>query len=146
RAAKPPWPSPSSTSTEDPSGLGQKSCNKFRGMLGEPPPHPLIGPRPLKRVGVEPVVLRGGNQHMLDQFLSLSPRAPFQVAMPKRSHQQFRLVQPRSVGRRQAGSPPTPAPQEILHRVASRVAGVPVLDQEHPLQAPMPAAEGFQFL
>src|SRR6476620_6964780 len=65
------------------SGPGQKSCNIFRSMFGEPLPHPLIGPRPLKGVGVEPVVLRPRGQHMLAHLLTTAPRAPLQVAVPE---------------------------------------------------------------
>src|SRR5919201_5674667 len=113
-------------------------------MLGEPLPHPLIGPGPLKRMRVEPVVLRPGGQHMRDELLSTAPRGPLQVVVLERPDQQLRLVQPRGVRRREAGPPPTPAARPVRRRLARRVRGVPVPDQENYPQPPIPAAEAPQ--
>src|SRR5262245_4661928 len=113
-------------------------------MVGEPLPHLLIGPRPFERVGVEAVVLRGAGQHLLDELFPTAPGASLQVAIPERPDQQLRLVQPRGVGRREAGTPPAPARRPVRFRVPRRVAGVAILDQEYPLQVPMPTAESPQ--
>ena len=43
-------------------------------VIGVPSPHLPIGPRPLERVGIEPVVLRPGVLHMLDEFSPAPPR------------------------------------------------------------------------
>src|SRR5258708_5227025 len=99
------------------------------GMLRVPPPHPLVAPGPLERMGVASVVLRPGSQHMLSELLPADPRSPLQVVVAERPHQQLRLVQPRGMGRREAGPPPIPATRPIRRRVARRVAGVAVLDQ-----------------
>src|SRR5258708_4586530 len=106
-------------------------------MPDEPFPHLLIGPRPRKGMSVEAVILRPGGDHLLDQLLPSAPGVSLQVAMPECSDQQFRLVQPRSVGWREAGPPPTPALRPVDRRVSRRVAGIPVLNQEHPFQSPM---------
>src|SRR4051812_22005698 len=110
-------------------------------MLGEPLSHLLVGPCPLKGVGVQAVVLPAGGQPMLAKFLPTGPRVPRQVVIPERPGQQLRLVQPRSVGRREPGPPPVPAARPIRRGVPRRMTRVTVLDQEHPLQAPVPAAE-----
>src|SRR5438094_10048033 len=110
-------------------------------MLGEPHPHLLIGPRPLERVGIPPVVLWPTGQHILDELLPAAPGASLQIVTPERPHQQLRLVQPRRMGRREAGTPPPRAPRPVLLRVPRRVAGVAILNEEHALQVPAPAAE-----
>src|SRR5262245_66407765 len=98
-------------------------------MLGEPHPHLLIGPSPLEGVGIPPVVLWPTGQHMLDELFPASPRVPLQVVIPEHPHQQLRLVQPRSMGRCESGSPPPLAPRPVVLRVPRRVAGVTILDQ-----------------
>src|SRR6266487_4020064 len=113
-------------------------------MLGEPLSHLLVGPGPLKWVGVASVVFRGGKQNMIDQLIPSDPGATFEVVIPKRFDQQLRLVQPRRMDRCESGPPPTLATRPILRCVAGRVAGVAILDQEYPLQPPMPVAKGFQ--
>src|SRR5207237_773718 len=124
--------------------LDRSNATNSGGMLGEPFPHLLVGPGPLKRVRVASVVFRSGPQHMLNQLLPSGPRATFEVMIPKRLDQQLCLVQPRGMDRREAGTPPTLASRPVFRRVAGRVAGVPILDQEYALQSPMPPAKGFQ--
>src|SRR5690348_6588863 len=79
--------------------LARNNATNSRRMFGEPLPHPLIAPGPLKRVGIPLVVLRPGDQHMLNELLAAAPRGPLQVAIAERSHQQLCLVQPRGVNR-----------------------------------------------
>src|SRR5437868_7109219 len=79
---------------------------------------------------------------MLDEFLSTYPGLPLQVVIPKRSHQQLGLIQPRGVSWREAGSPPAPATRPIGLRSARRVARIAVLDQIYPLQPTVPAVKG----
>src|SRR5438067_478788 len=114
-------------------------------MLAEPSSHLLISPRPLKGMGIEAVVLRPGGQYMFDELHPILPRAPLQVVIAERPYQQLRLVQPRRMGRREAGSPPAPTARTIRRRVAGGVTGVAVLDQEYALQAPVPPPKGPQF-
>ena len=104
-------------------------------MLDEPLPHLLIGPRPRKGMSVEAVILRPGGYHMLEQLLPFAPGISLPIALAEGSDQQFRLVQPRGVGWREAGSPPIPAFRPVDGRVPRRVAGVTVLNQEHPFKA-----------
>src|SRR5512132_3432569 len=115
-------------------------------MLGEPSPHLLIGPRPLKRMSVPLIVFRPGDRYMIDELLTALPRRPPQVTMSEGTDQQFRLVQPRRVRRREPWPPPTPAVLPVGGRGAGRVAGVAVLDQEHPLESAMPPTEEAQLL
>jgi len=121
--------------------LDRSNATNSVGVLGEPLPHFLIGPGPLKRVGVESVVFRGGSQHMFDQLFATDPGATFQVAVPKRPDQQLRLIQPGGMYRREARTPPTLALGPIRRRLARGVARIPVLNQEYPLQAPMAVAK-----
>src|SRR5262249_197264 len=75
-------------------------------VLGVPFAHPLVGPGPVEGVRVPPVVLMPGGHHLRDELLPRRPRPALEVAPAERPAQQFRLVQPRGVRRRQAGSPP----------------------------------------
>src|SRR5512135_888071 len=95
-------------------------------------------------MGVEPVVLSRGGQHMRDELLPAGPGRPPQVTVPEGTDQQLCLVQPGGVRRCKAGPPPTPATRPVFPHLPGRVARVTVLDQEHPLEPPMPAAEGPQ--
>src|SRR5437879_9689524 len=115
-------------------------------MRVKPLPHLLITPLPLKLVGVQPVVLRPRDVHVIDELRAASPRRAPQVAMTEGPDQQLRLVQPRRAHRREPGTPPAPAVLPEGGRGAGRVAGVAVLDQEDPLEAAMPAAEPAQLL
>src|SRR6476661_3392418 len=99
-------------------------------MFSEPLTHLLIGPGPLKRVGVAVVVFGPGSQHMgLELFLAL-PRRPFQVVVLERMDEDFCLVQPGGVGGRIPRLPPAIAFGEIASRTGCYVARPAVLDQE----------------
>src|SRR5690242_7299722 len=100
--------------------LATSNARNSTSMLGEPHPHLLIGPRPLEGVGIPPVVLRPAGQHILDELLPAAPGDPLQVVIPDRPDQQLRLVQPRRMGRREAGSPPSLAPRPVRRRVPRR--------------------------
>src|SRR5438552_954515 len=115
-------------------GLARSRARNSGGMLGEPLSHLLVGPVPLKRVGVALVVLRPRNMHMLDEILATGPRPTLQVVVGECFDEGFRLVQPRGMHRREAGPPPTLATRPIRRRVARCVAGISVLYQEHTLQ------------
>src|SRR3954468_21007884 len=78
---------------------------------------------------------------MLDELGPTPPRASLEVVVTERLDARLRLVQPRGIHRGEAGSPPAIAPRPVRRRGASRMAGVPILDQEHPLQVAMAAAE-----
>src|SRR5437773_7556497 len=83
--------------------LDRSNATNSGGVLGEPLAHLLVGPGPLKRVGVQAVVFRCGSHYMLDQLLPTDPRATFQVAVAKCADQQLRLIQPGGMHRREAG-------------------------------------------
>src|SRR5262249_60424688 len=55
--------------------------------------------------------------------------------------QRFRLVQPRGVWRQQTRMPPAAELPQIAWRAVPGMGGVPIVDQVHPLQVPMPSAE-----
>src|ERR1700688_1313583 len=99
-------------------------------MFCEPLTHLLIGPSPLKGVGVAVVVLGPGSQHMgLELFLAL-PGCPFQVIMLERMDEDFCLVKPRGVGWRIPRLPPAATFGEIASRAGGYVARPAVLNQE----------------
>src|SRR6266481_5588745 len=81
---------------------------------------------------------------MFDELLPTSPRSTLQVVVPKRSYQPFRLVQPRSMRRRESRTPPAPALGPVRLRLAGRVTGVAVLNQKDPVQPSVPTAKGLQ--
>src|SRR4051812_6699053 len=83
---------------------------------------------------------------MLDQLFLIEPRPAFEVMIAKCPDEQLRLVQPRGMHRREARPPPTRATRPVLPCGGCRVTGIAVLNQEHPLQAPMPATERPQLL
>ena len=115
-------------------------------MLGIPHPHILIRPRPLERVGVQPVVLRPGMSHMLDELRPAAPRSPFEVAAAERIEQQLRLIQPRGMDRGEPTPPPAAAPGQVVRRRRSGMAGVTIVDQVHSPQVAMPTPETLQLL
>src|SRR5436190_24106792 len=113
-------------------------------MFSEPLTHLLIGPGPLKRVGVAVVVFGPGGQHMgLELFLAL-PRGPFQVIVLERMNEDFCLVQPRGVGWRIPRFPPATTFGEIAPCAAGYVARPAVLDQKDAAQLLVLAAKQFQ--
>src|SRR5215467_9321342 len=121
--------------------LDRSNATYSRGMLGKPLPHFLIRPSPLKRVGVESVVLRGTSKHMLKQLLPTDPGTPFQVAVCKSPNQQLRLIQPGGMHRSETRTPPPPTTRPVGCRRARGMAGIAVLNQKHALHAPVPAAK-----
>ncbi len=77
-------------------------------------------------------------------FFTAIPRTALEVVVSERFDQRLRLVQPRGMRRREAGPPPV-ATRPVFRRIACRVTGVVVLDQEYPLQPSVPATKRFQF-
>src|SRR5262245_3459764 len=96
--------------------LARKPALNSRGVLCEPLTHLLIGPGPFKGVGIAVVVFGPGSQHMGLELLLALPRRPLQVIVLERVDEDFRLVQPRGVGRRIPRSPPAPTFGEIASR------------------------------
>src|SRR6202035_3285125 len=116
-----------------------------RGVFGEPLTHHVVGPVPLKWMSIEAIVLRPGRVDVIQELFPATTRGTFQVTMAKRADEQFRLVQPRGMGRREAGTPPTSAVRPVRRRSGRGVARVAILDQEHPTQAAVPTAKRSQF-
>src|SRR5208337_642331 len=114
-------------------------------VFGKPLTHHVVGPVPLKRVSIEAVILRPGDVDMIQKLLSAPPRGTFQVTMAERADEQFRLIQPRGMGRRKTGVPPTATVRQVRRRLGRCVARVAILDQERPAQATVAAAKGSQF-
>src|SRR5271157_768715 len=71
--------------------LQRSPATNSPGMFREPLAHPIVGPRPVEAVGVPPLVLRQGGQHVLDKLLPRRPLPPFLVAPAKCLDQQPRL-------------------------------------------------------
>src|SRR5205085_598239 len=113
-------------------------------MFGEPLPHPVVGPRPLKGMRVQTVILRPRVLHMLQKLLPATPGRTFQIAPAKGPDQQLRLIQPGGMDGRKAGAPPVPMRREVLVRRGGHVAGVAVLNQKAAGQMTMAAAKILQ--
>ena len=96
-------------------------------MFGEPATHFLIGPGPLERVGVVPVVLRPGGGDVGDVLPTVRPRTSLQITPVEGVVQQLRLVQPGGVRRGQPGPPPPLAPGDVGRRVPGDMAGPAVV-------------------
>jgi hypothetical protein len=115
------------------------------GVFGEPLTRHVIGPVPLKGMSIEAVILWPRGVDVLQELFSAPPRGAFQVTMAEGPDEQFRLVQPRGIGRRKARTPSISAARPVRRRRGCGVARVAILDQEHPAQAAVSAAKGPQF-
>src|SRR5271165_3164747 len=114
-------------------------------MFGEPLTHLLIRPSPLKGMGIAMVVFGPGSQHMGLELLLAPPRRPFQVIVLEGVDEDFRLVQPRGIGRRIPRPPPTTTVGEIALGAGSNVTGATVLDQEGAAQLLVLPVKQLQF-
>src|SRR3954454_14942632 len=103
-------------------------------MFGEPLTHLLIGPGPFKGMGIAMVVFGPGSQHVGLELSPVLPGRPFQVIVLEGVDEDFRLVQPRGIGRRIPGSPPTTTVGEIASCAGRYVTGATVLDREDAAQ------------
>src|SRR5436309_4920535 len=108
-------------------------------MLGEPLLHLGDRPLPVKRMGVEAIVLRPGRRDVLAELFLVAPRAPLQVMQLKGIEQRFRLIQPRGVWRQQARMPPVPEVRQVARRAIACVGGVTIVDQIHAPQVAVPS-------
>src|SRR6266850_2713210 len=108
-------------------------ADRLPAMFFEPATHLLVGPCPFERMGIEPIILRFCCLHMLDECLTTTPRISFQVVIAKGAIQQFPLIEPRSMNRRETWPPPAVTLMEIRSRRSSRVTRVAILDQIDPL-------------
>src|SRR6266496_122171 len=87
-------------------------------MLCEPLAHLLIRPCPLTGVGVPMVVFRPRSLNVNLELLLARPRRPLQVIVLERMDKDFRLAQPRGIGRRIAWLPPSLTPGEVRLRAS----------------------------
>jgi hypothetical protein len=124
--------------------LARSNATNSGSVLFVPFSHFLIRPCPLKRVGIKPVVFRPSVLYLGDELRTAGPRAPLQVAMCESVQQQFRLVQPRGMHRREATSPPAIAVVEVLLCRPSSVGRVVVVDQVDSAQVAMTPTEARQ--
>src|SRR5436190_2009948 len=116
------------------------------GMLGEPLAHPVVGPIPLQGMRVQTVILRPRVLHMRQKLLPATPGTTLQITPAEGPDEQLRLIQPGSMDRRKAGSPPVSMRREVLVRRGGGVAGVAVLNQTAAGQMPMATAKILQRL
>ena len=121
--------------------LARSNARNSTLVVGVPPPHLVIGPRPFEWVGIQPVVLRPGVSHMLDEFPPAAPRSSLQVAVAKGVDQYLGLVQPRGMDRGESAMPPAMATVQVVLCRCGRVAGVAVVNQVDPTQVAMPPTE-----
>src|SRR5271157_3275264 len=68
-------------------------------MFLNPLPHLLTRPCPFEWMGVQPIVLRPGLPHVIDELGSTVPRSSLQVVVTECADQQLRFVEPRGVDR-----------------------------------------------
>src|SRR5258708_4229611 len=101
-------------------------------MRCEPLTHLLVGPGPIKGMGIAMVVFRPGSYHMGLELLLILPGRTLQVIMRERMDEDFRLVQPGGVGRRVPRSPPATTVGEVPPGITRNVARPAILDQEDP--------------
>ena len=93
-------------------------------MLGEPLTHRLVGPIPLRRVCIEPVVFWPSGIHVFEELLPVAPRPTLQVPL--------------------AGIPPQRRQGD--EELAGVLRGVPQTDQgPHGLERPNPARASSDF-
>src|SRR5271157_820930 len=121
--------------------LATKDARNSRGMLGKPLLHLRDRPLPFKRMGVEAIVFRPSHRYVVHELLPALPRRSVQIMAAERLQQHFRFVEPRGMRRRLPGAPPVPELLQIVLRRSSRMSGVTIVDQIHPLQTPMPPTE-----
>src|SRR5512133_4014939 len=80
------------------------------------------------------------------ELLPTRPRPTPQVMVAEGVIEQLGLVEPRGVGGREPGTPPTPTGPEVILGHPGGVAGVAILDQVHTPQVVMPMPERLQLL
>jgi hypothetical protein len=78
------------------------------------------------------------------ELLLASPGRPPQVVVFESGEEDLRRIQPRGVGGRATGPPPTTTSGEVSLGVTGRVAGSSVRDEEHAPERPVVLAEPFQ--
>lgn len=127
-------------------GLARSNARNSGLMLREPLPHPLTRPSPFERMGIQPIILRPGSSHVIDELGSTPPRAPLEVVVTEGAEQQLRLIEPRGVDRREAIPPPAGATRQVVAGLGGRMGRVVIVDQVDASQVTMPRSERTQFL
>jgi hypothetical protein len=115
-------------------------------MFRNPSPHPLTRPCPFERMGIQPIVLRPGLSHVIDELRSTPPRSPFEVMVTEGAEQQLRFIEPRGVDRREATPPPAGAARQVVPGLGGRMGRVVIVDQIDAPQVTMPRSERTQLL
>jgi len=115
-------------------------------MFLNPLPHLLTRPCPFEWMGVQPIVLRPGLPHVIDELGSTVPRSSLQVVVTECADQQLRFVEPRGVDRGEATSPPAGASRQVVPRLCGRMGRVVIVDQIDSAQVTMPMSECLQLL
>ena len=115
-------------------------------MFRNPMPHLLTRPCPFERMGIQPIVLRPGLPHVIDEFGSTSPRSPLEVVVTEGVEQQLRFIEPRGVDRGEATPPPAGASHQVVAGLRGRMGRVVIVDQVDAPQVTMPRSERTQLL
>ena len=110
-------------------------------MFLNPLPHFLTRPCPFERMGIQPIVLRPGMSHVIDELRPTAPRSPLEVVVTECTEQQLRLIEPRGVDRREATPPPAGAARQVVPRLGSRMGRIVIVDQVDIAQVTMPMSE-----
>ena len=125
-------------------GPEESNARNSEPMFLNPLPHLLTRPCPFEWMGVQPIVLRPGLPHVIDELGSTVPRSSLQVVVTECADQQLRFVEPRGVDRGEATSPPAGASRQVLARLHGRMGRGVIVDQVDAAQVPMPMSERTQ--
>ena len=110
-------------------GPEESNARNSEPMFLNPLPHLLTRPCPFEWMGVQPIVLRPGLPHVIDELGSTVPRSSLQVVVTECADQQLRFVEPRGVDRGEATSPPAGASRQVVPRLCGRMGRVVIVDQ-----------------
>ena len=127
-------------------GPEESNARNSEPMFLNPLPHLLTRPCPFEWMGVQPIVLRPGLPHVIDELGSTVPRSSLQVVVTECADQQLRFVEPRGVDRGEATSPPAGASRQVVPRLCGRMGRVVIVDQIDSAQVTMPMSECPQLL
>ena len=127
-------------------GLARSNARNSESMFRNPMPHLLTRPCPFERMGIQPIVLRPGLPHVIDEFGSTAPRSPLEVVVTEGVEQQLRFIEPRGVDRGEATPPPAGASHQVVAGLRGRMGRVVIVDQVDAPQVTMPRSERTQLL
>jgi len=114
-------------------------------MFSKPATHLLVGPGPFEGMGIELVVFWPSRFDMVDQCLATWPGATFQVMVAESVIEQFGLIEPGGMDRREAWPPPGVV-FDVLTGGGGGMTGIAILDQEDAAEMSMALMKPLQSL